>query len=162
VRDLGVCLDAELTMKPHISRVASSCFFQLRRLRQIRRSVGEEVTKRLVTALVLSRLDYCNVALTCLPESTMRPLQRVQNAAALLVTNAKSSDQYEYTVQRREGFVRSGTKVLFGRAPTLNNPVALDAFLNVAFPLSQHGHSRQSSGAATSCLFINTLVKEII
>ena len=34
VRDLGVHLDAELTMKQHISRVVSSCFFQLRRLRQ--------------------------------------------------------------------------------------------------------------------------------
>jgi len=44
----------------HISRVASSCIFQLRRLRQIRRSAGEEDTKRVVTALVLSRLDYCN------------------------------------------------------------------------------------------------------
>jgi hypothetical protein len=100
VRDLGVCLDAELTMKPHISRVASSCFFQLRRLRQIRRSVGEEVTKRLVTALVLSRLDYCNAALACLPESTIRPLQRVQNAAARLVTNAKSSDHITPILKR--------------------------------------------------------------
>ena len=27
VRDLGVHLDAELTMKQHISRVVSSCFF---------------------------------------------------------------------------------------------------------------------------------------
>jgi len=55
VRDLGVYLDNELTMKQHISRVVSSCFFQLRRMRQIRRSAGEEVTKRLhVTALVLS------------------------------------------------------------------------------------------------------------
>jgi hypothetical protein len=100
VRDLGVCLDAELTMKPHISRAASSCFFQLRRLRQIRRSVGEEVTKRLVTALVLSRLDYCNAALACLPESTIRPLQRVQNAAARLVTNAKSSDHLTPILKR--------------------------------------------------------------
>ena len=28
VRDLGVILDAELTMKPHIARVTSSCFYQ--------------------------------------------------------------------------------------------------------------------------------------
>jgi len=68
-------------MKQHISRVVSSCFFQLRR--QIRRSACEEVTKRLVTALVL---DYCNAVLAGLPESTIRPLQRVQNAAARLIT----------------------------------------------------------------------------
>ena len=29
VRDLGVHLDAELTIKQHISRIVSSCFFQL-------------------------------------------------------------------------------------------------------------------------------------
>jgi len=44
VRDLSVYLDNELTMKQHIGRVVSSCFFQLRRLHQIRRSAGEEVT----------------------------------------------------------------------------------------------------------------------
>jgi len=52
--------------------------------RQIRRSAGEEVTNCLVTALVLSRLDYCNALLAGLPESTIKPLQRVQNAALLV------------------------------------------------------------------------------
>ena len=92
VRDLGVYLDAELTMKQHVNRVVSSCFFQLRRLRQIRRSAGEEVTKRLVVALVLSRIDYCNATLAGLPQTTIRPLQRVLNAAARLITDTKPWD----------------------------------------------------------------------
>jgi len=71
VRDFGVYLDNELAMKLHISRVVSSCFFQLRRMRRIRRSAGEEVTKRLVTSLLLSHLDYCNTVLTGLSESTI-------------------------------------------------------------------------------------------
>ena len=37
VRDLGVLLDGELTMRPHISRTASTCFFHLRQLHQFRR-----------------------------------------------------------------------------------------------------------------------------
>ena len=41
--------------------------------------------KQLVTSLVLSRIDYCNVVLVGLPASTIAPLQRVQNAAARLV-----------------------------------------------------------------------------
>ena len=89
VRDLGVYLDAELTLKHHVNRVTSSCFFQLRRLRQIRRVAGPGVTKRLVSAFILSRLDYCNAALAGLPQTTLLPLQRVQNAAARLVTNTR-------------------------------------------------------------------------
>jgi len=92
VRDLGVLVDAELTTKHHISRVVSNCFFQLRRLRQIRRSVGEEVTKRLVTALILIRLNYCNAVVAGLPQSTLQPPQRVHNAAALLVSDTKPRD----------------------------------------------------------------------
>ena len=92
VRDLGVYLDAELTMKQHVNRITSSCFFHLRRLRQLRRSVGPEVTKRLVSSFVLSRLDYCNAALAGLPQSTTWPLQRVQNAAARLITNPGARD----------------------------------------------------------------------
>jgi hypothetical protein len=99
-RDFGVCLDAEQTMKPHISRVASSCFFQLRRLRQVRHSFCEEVIKRLVTAFVLGCVDYCNAALACLLASTVRPLQRVQDAAARLVINAKSSDHITPILER--------------------------------------------------------------
>ena len=60
MRDLGVLLDSELTMKHHVSKVATTCFYQLRRLRQLRRLVGKEVTALLVSALILSRLDYCN------------------------------------------------------------------------------------------------------
>lgn len=38
----------------------------------------------LVTALILSWLDYCNLVLSDLPASTIAPLQRVQNTAARL------------------------------------------------------------------------------
>ena len=37
VRDLGVYLDSELSMKNHVSKIASACFYHIRRLRQIRR-----------------------------------------------------------------------------------------------------------------------------
>src|SRR5260221_414056 len=76
-------------MKQHVGRTASSCFYHLRRLRQIRQSAGRDVTGRLVSALILSRLDYCNAALAGLPQSTTRPLQRVQNAAARLILDIR-------------------------------------------------------------------------
>ena len=89
VRDLGVLLDSELTMKQHVSQLAKSCFFHIRRIRQICRIAGKEVASQLVSAFVLSRLDYCNSVFSGLPKSTLATLQRVQNAAARLVLDLK-------------------------------------------------------------------------
>jgi len=85
VCDLGLHLDSELSMKHHVAKVAAVCFYHLRRLRQIRRRVGTEVTIRLVLAVVISRLEYCNSLLAGVPLATLGPLQRVQNAAARLI-----------------------------------------------------------------------------
>ena len=60
VRDLGVVLDNQLTMKQHVNCVASSCFFHLRRLRQIKCHVTPKAMNQLVTAVILGRLDYCH------------------------------------------------------------------------------------------------------
>lgn len=79
-------------MRDHVSRLARACFFHLRRLRPVRRLLGPSVTQRLVSAFVLSRLDYCNALFAGLPASTLAPLQRVQNAAARLVIGLKYSD----------------------------------------------------------------------
>jgi hypothetical protein len=91
IRNLGVHFDSELTMRSHILNVTRSCFYQLRRLRSIRRHLGRDITHRLVCAFVLSRIDYCNALFAGLPASTLAPLQRVQNAAARLVCNLKWS-----------------------------------------------------------------------
>jgi len=60
-------------------------FFHLRRLRQLRGVVTDEIVKQLVTSLVLTGLGYCNSVLYELPAFTLVPLQRVQNVAARLV-----------------------------------------------------------------------------
>jgi hypothetical protein len=82
VRDLGVWLDAELSMKQLVTMVAAACFQNLGRLRRIRRRVDTEIPAQLVLALITSRLDYCNSILAGLPLTIIQLLQRVQNAAA--------------------------------------------------------------------------------
>jgi len=44
VRDLGFHNDDVLSKKQHINTIAKTCFYHLRRLRQIRRWAGQEVT----------------------------------------------------------------------------------------------------------------------
>ena len=85
VRYLGVWLDSELSMKTHINKTVRICFYQLRRLKQVRRIIDQKTAANLVTSLVLTRLDYCNAVYAGLPKSTTSSLQRVQNAAARLV-----------------------------------------------------------------------------
>ena len=72
--------------------MTSTCFYQLRRLKHVRHSVGQELTAQLVHAFVLSRLDYGNSVLAGLPKSTIAPLQRVQNAAARLILGLRARD----------------------------------------------------------------------
>ena len=74
VRDLGVLLDNELTMRPHINKISSTCFYHLQRLRQLRRLVDRAMMQRLVSAFVISRLDYCKSTVAGLPACVLEPL----------------------------------------------------------------------------------------
>jgi len=89
---LGVVFDCHLSMKQHVSRVARSCYFHLRRIRSIRDRLDRETACRLVCALILTRLDYCNAMLADLPQATLAPLQRVLHAAARIVMNLRPYD----------------------------------------------------------------------
>ena len=82
LRDLGICIDAEVSMRPQVIKTVSACFAGLRQLRSIRRSVSRPVLQSLVTSLVLSRLDYGNATLTGISSHYIQRLQSVINAAA--------------------------------------------------------------------------------
>ena len=86
VRNLGVYMDSELRMVGHINSVVKSVFYQIHIIGKIRRNLDQQSTKKLVHALVTSRLDYCNSLLVGLPATLTGKLQRAQNCAARLVT----------------------------------------------------------------------------
>ena len=82
VRDLGVLLDSSLSMHQYVARVTSTCFISVGCASHI---LYVETKKRLVCALVLTRVDYCNSAVAGLSDSTLAPLQQVLHAAARFV-----------------------------------------------------------------------------
>src|SRR6218665_20429 len=96
VRDLGLDLDRDLSMTSHITGLAI-----LRQLRFVFRSLTQDATRHLVQSLILSRIDYCNVAFVGLPQRSIIRLQAVTNAAARLVLRVKKFDHIS-TLMRDE------------------------------------------------------------
>ena len=91
VRDLGIYLDSDFSMRTQVSRTVWQCFGILRRLRTVRRSVSQSVFQSLV-ALVLTKLDFENATLAGIPSFQLDRLQAVMNAAARLVFQSSRYD----------------------------------------------------------------------
>ena len=85
VKNLGLSLDCHLTMNTHVSNIARICYFELRCLASIRRFVTSTATATLVSAFVLSRIDYCNSLLLGSTHDVTYHLQRIQNDAARVI-----------------------------------------------------------------------------
>jgi len=81
-----------------ITALCKSTYLLTYLLRQLRRVVAKDVRQRLVSALVFSRVDYCNSSLAGLPAGALAPLQRVLNAATRFVADLRPRDHV--TVQR--------------------------------------------------------------
>jgi len=92
VRDLGIYIDSDVSMRTQVTRTVARCFAVLRQLRSIRRSVPDRVFQSLVVSMVLSHLDYGNATLAGLPANQHRRLQSVMNAAARLIYRRRRSD----------------------------------------------------------------------
>ena len=70
VRNLGVYIDEHLSMEDNARHCAKTCFFLLRRIRQLRRYVDHDTLYTLIRALILSRLDYCKGLFACSSQPT--------------------------------------------------------------------------------------------
>ena len=115
VRDLGVYLDSDLSMKTHMSRTVSSCFGVLRQIRSVRRSLPRHAVMSLVTSLVLTKLDYCNSVLAGLPMNLLNKLQAVIISAAELVCNRRRQNTFftHHTVAERSSLAAHPKKDYF-------------------------------------------------
>ena len=91
VKILGFTLDCHLTMNAHVSNIARTCYFELRRLASIRRLLTSTATATLVSAFVLSRIDFCNSLLFGSAHDVTYHLQRIQNNAARLILRLPKS-----------------------------------------------------------------------
>ena len=85
-RNLGAYFDSNMTLVPFINNTCKSAFSQLYNIKRIRKYLTTDTSKTLVHAMITCRIDYCNSLLCGLPDNSLNKLQRVQNAAARLIT----------------------------------------------------------------------------
>ena len=96
---LGVVFNNELKCCTHIKRLAGKCFYHLRQMRSVRRSLSVDPAKTLVNAFITSRIDYCNRVFTRVGVTHLRPLQSIQNAAARLIVKKRKYDPITATIR---------------------------------------------------------------
>jgi len=72
---LGDVFDCELTFFKHVTSVVRRCFYHLRQIRAVRKSLITESVKTLIDALIASRLDYCNSVFYQLSAANLQALK---------------------------------------------------------------------------------------
>ena len=91
---LGVVISetqpTSVSLDKHVINVGATLFYDLRRLRHIRRTLSKESAATLVHAFATSRVDYRNVVFAGAPK-----LQRVFNVAARVVSEPMKPCVYQ-------------------------------------------------------------------
>ena len=98
---LGVLLDQNLTLKTHILTKAKRASYHLYRIRQIAKFLDLPAKKNpLISSLVMSQLDYTNAIFIYLPNSSIYPMQHIQNQGAKLIMNKHWLDSQTSTMRQ--------------------------------------------------------------
>ena len=86
IKSLGVTIEENLTFDEHVRNVCKASYYHFRGLRHITAALSKDTACVVASAIVGSRLDYCNALLVDISEANLDKLQRVQNTLARIVT----------------------------------------------------------------------------
>ena len=94
VRNLGTWLDTNLTMSAHINETCQAAIYHLYNIKRISRYLSYDDRKSIVQAVKnVTYSDTCHA-----PSTQLSKLQRLQNAAARLVSNVAKHDHITPTL----------------------------------------------------------------
>lgn len=127
VSSLGVILDPHLSMENHISQLCQRCFYQLHRIRSIRRYLTVDSTRALVCSFVCGRIDYCNAIMYGINVSLRDNVQSVLNSAARLVAGYCRFDSISAYMRDDLHWLRMPERVVFKLALLARDCLAGDA-----------------------------------
>ena len=120
-------MDANLTMSAHINKTCQSIIYHLHNIGRIKKYLSYDARKSIVQAVIMSRIVYCNSLLVGVPAVQLSKLQRLQNAAARLVSNVAKYDHITPTLVKPHWFpvrfrvifkiAMPAHKCIYGNAP---------------------------------------------
>ena len=94
-RNIGMIVDNVLNLKSHINQMCKGAWFHLRNIGMIKQFLSKETCEKLIHAFVTAKLDFLNSLIYGLPDLDINKLQRIQNAAARMLTGAKMRDHIQ-------------------------------------------------------------------
>ena len=100
IRLLGVDFDDNISLKQNVNSVAMKCFYTLKNMFRIRLCLDESWAKTMVHTMITSRLDYCNVILCGLPDSTLKHITKIQRMSARFVSQRAKYDHITPTMKQ--------------------------------------------------------------
>ena len=92
VKNLGFTIDKHLKMDHHVDGIVSHCYKLLGDVRRNRHLLSDENVETVVHSIVGSRLDYCNSLFHGIDKKVMNKLQKLQNAAARIISKRKKRE----------------------------------------------------------------------
>ena len=112
VKNLGFTLDRYLNMDVHVNLIVSHCYKMLSDISKIRHLLSYKHTQMLVHAVISSRLDYCNSLLYGANKTIINKLQKVQNAAARLVSMRRKHESVSDVIKELH-WLRIEARIIF-------------------------------------------------
>ena len=92
LRNLDVTLDSVMFVNDQLKNVKRRMHCHLCSISNIRRYLDRETCTKVVTSLVLSRLDHCNSLLMGLSTAALNALQAAQNDAVRVIVCLRRKD----------------------------------------------------------------------
>ena len=141
-------------MDKHVTNICRSAYAELRRTSSIRRLLTVNATKTLLSAFVLSKLDYCNSLLCGSPQFILDKLQRVQNSTARLVKKSRKCDHVQ-PLPRSLHWLPVHSRIDYKISTLCFNSVTNCSPFYIALLLSVYTparHLRSSSDTRTFCI----------
>ena len=92
LRNLGLTLDQNLSFQQYVFRTCQICYLESRRINSIHQYLSQDGLNTLISAFVLSKIDYCNSLLASCPQQLIHDLQKVPTNAAKLICQTPKSD----------------------------------------------------------------------